>query len=337
VAHSSRYPAPARRQAFCIEQLRDVARAAALHAHGLEQSGPAPLPASVCEVLALSEDLLLARTEVMQVPEAVHGTAWQFDFRGWLFMHLRLDGISRELDREGREHLLGARSFLLSSSGSRVLPVRQVVGENWRTVGIACRPSFVSRELGIDEEALPALLRDLSAEAPTGFWIAGSMDDAMLQVARNLSRPPVTGSTREIYLRAKTVELLCLALEHLEHPRPCSDAPVRLSARDLQCLYDARALLDSASVFPGLDGLGRAVGLNRNKLSAGFKHLFGESAAAYYRGGRLEQARGRLLRGESCIARIADEAGYNDPGSFSKAFRQRYGLLPSQVLVRRAP
>ena len=153
----------------------------------------------------------------------------------------------------------------------------------------------------------------------------------MLQVTRHLLDPPVKGRTRDIYLRVKTVELLCLALESLDNPDLLGEPPVKLSTHDIRCLYRAKEILEHAAELPSLENLARAVGLNRNKLSAGFKHVFGDPVAAFYRGLRLDRARERIIAGETSIGRIADEAGYSDPGSFSKAFRQRFGVLPSEL------
>ncbi|GAB5413418.1 MAG: hypothetical protein Cons2KO_10210 [Congregibacter sp.] len=330
MSRSYTYPVPQRRMGLTIEQLREAAQQTV--ESGLLIRDDRDVSESLCDVVALSHDLLLARSSFDRVPEDVHSTAWEFDYQGWLYLHFRLDGVSRELDREGREHMLGSHSFLLAASGTRELSMRQVLGDNWRTVGIACRPSFVRRELGIRDDALPKALQEFSGEAAdTGFWYAGAMDSEMLEVSRHLLDPPVKGRTRNIYLRVKTLELLCLALESLDNPDLLEEPPVKLSQHDLNCLYRAREILDAAEELPSLETLAREVGLNRNKLSAGFKHVFGDPVAAYYRGMRLDRARERIIAGETSIGRIAGEAGYSDPGSFSKAFRQRFGVLPSAL------
>jgi len=319
--------APTRRASLNFDQLRELSDDPEGRLQLLDAASPAE---SRCELISLSDDLLLSRSDCDHVPKDSSATAWSFDFQGWLFLHLRLDGISRELDGDGQEHLLGAHSFLLSASGQSGPPVRQVLGDNWRTVGIACRPSFVSRELGLADASLPGMVREFGRGTQPGFWYAGTMDAEMLEVARHLLRPPIAGRTRPIYLRAKTVELLCLALERLDSPKLLASS-IKLNTRDVQCLHRARDLLNQTSEFPGLGELARAVGINRNKLSAGFKHLFGEPAAAYFRARQLDAARQRILDGEIGISRIADDAGYCDPGSFSKAFRQRFGVLPSEL------
>ncbi len=84
-------------------------------------------------------------------------------------------------------------------------------------------------------------------------------------------------------------------------------------------------------VEPTLEELGRMVGVNRNKLAIGFKHVFGMTVGAYHRERRLLLAYEMLKEPGMTIARAADEAGYRDAGSFSKAFKARFGVLPSGV------
>lgn len=81
--------------------------------------------------------------------------------------------------------------------------------------------------------------------------------------------------------------------------------------------------------------------LNRHKLAAvaGFSvsHLHrlfadeaGESIARYTRRQRLERAGRKLRAGAIDITEVALAAGYETHAAFSKAFKQQYGLSPSE-------
>jgi AraC family transcriptional regulator len=56
----------------------------------------------------------------------------------------------------------------------------------------------------------------------------------------------------------------------------------------------------------------------------------GESAISYIRRVRLERAGGKLRMGAVNITEVALAAGYDSHASFSKAFKQQYGLRPSE-------
>ena len=56
----------------------------------------------------------------------------------------------------------------------------------------------------------------------------------------------------------------------------------------------------------------------------------GESAISYIRRIRLERAGRKLRMGAVDITEVALAAGYDSHAAFSKAFRQEYGLSPSE-------
>ena len=61
-----------------------------------------------------------------------------------------------------------------------------------------------------------------------------------------------------------------------------------------------------------------------------FTAQVGESAASYVRRLRLERAGRKLRMGAVDITEVALAAGYDSHAAFSKAFRQQYGLSPSE-------
>ena len=56
----------------------------------------------------------------------------------------------------------------------------------------------------------------------------------------------------------------------------------------------------------------------------------GESAASYVRRVRLERAARKLRMGAVDITEVALAAGYDTHAAFSKAFKQQFGLSPSE-------
>jgi AraC family transcriptional activator of pyochelin receptor len=284
------------------------------------------------EIVSLTEDLLLTRSDIHDIPDEALEQQWELDYRGWLFLHFRLDGLSREESPDGRITTLGGHSFLLTTSMSSGAGTRELIGNNWKTVGIACKPSFLSREIHVASDDLPEEVRRFqSGDADTTLWFAGDMTQDMTSVASAIMQPSVHPSVRPVYLRAKTVELVCLAIDRLRQPQPLVASAVRLSRHDVDCLHLARQLLDEARKPPALEQLARKVGLNRNKLAMGFKHVFGMTVGEYHRELRLQRAYAKLQQADLQVTRIADEAGYRDAGSFSKVFKQRFGILPSEV------
>ena len=61
-----------------------------------------------------------------------------------------------------------------------------------------------------------------------------------------------------------------------------------------------------------------------------FRAHVGESAISYIRRIRLERAGRKLRMGAVDITEVALAAGYDSHAAFSKAFRQHFGLSPSE-------
>lgn len=61
-----------------------------------------------------------------------------------------------------------------------------------------------------------------------------------------------------------------------------------------------------------------------------FRGMVGESTAEYLRRLRMERAGRALKNSNRQVLDIAQEAGYDSHEAFSRAFKQRYGLSPSQ-------
>jgi AraC family transcriptional activator of pyochelin receptor len=92
------------------------------------------------------------------------------------------------------------------------------------------------------------------------------------------------GAHRRAYMRAKSLELLCLAIHALTRKSGAGDAPVKLSAADLKAISLARTLMTAnLESTCTLRELSRRVGLNRTKLAVGFKAVFGVSVHAFWR------------------------------------------------------
>ena len=278
------------------------------------------------EYHTLSDDLLLVRSDL----RGMSSVRYAYDLRGWLYLHFRLEGLSEE-EMPGGRRRLDRECFVLSASSQPSSVVREVVGDTWRTVGIACRPAFAQRDLRCLGDNLPEELRRFRSGDEVDFAFVGELTAEMRAAARSLLSTTLPPGIRDTYYRAKVVELVCLALGRISaRDEVATDLPVRLSRRDVECIEQTRRFLLTHSA-PSLSQLARHVGINRNKLAVGFKHIFGVTVGDFDRECRLERARALLESGEMPISYVADLAGYADHGSFSKAFKLEYGVLPSEL------
>jgi AraC family transcriptional activator of pyochelin receptor len=88
---------------------------------------------------------------------------------------------------------------------------------------------------------------------------------------------------------------------------------------------------DRAAEKLTLDYIARSCGLNRSKLTRGFKALFDCTVAEAIAERRLETARRMLLSTDLPVSSIGYVAGYQNNASFTRAFGRRFGRTPSDL------
>jgi len=73
------------------------------------------------------------------------------------------------------------------------------------------------------------------------------------------------------------------------------------------------------------------VHFSSSRFSTLFRRELGVTFSAYLRDLRLEYARELLRIPEYTVAMAREESGFDSPEYFSRAFRARYGMTPSDA------
>ena len=92
----------------------------------------------------------------------------------------------------------------------------------------------------------------------------------------------------------------------------------------------AALLTQELTVRRTIEQLAQEVGLSPTALKSCFKGIYGSSVYAYQKEYRLQMAQKLLTETDSTIAEIAHQIGYENPNKFSSAFRQSFGMTPTQ-------
>jgi AraC family transcriptional activator of pyochelin receptor len=141
---------------------------------------------------------------------------------------------------------------------------------------------------------------------------------------------PYQEPIRQMYLEAKTLEVIALQLELMvaEHQQPKKF--VKLGRDDIDRIHHAKEILTQhLNNPPSLTGLAQQVGLNDRKLKEGFRQVFNTTAFGYLHDCRMERAR-QLLQQEMTVAGVAAAVGYASPTAFNAAFRRKFGINPKR-------
>jgi AraC family transcriptional activator of pyochelin receptor len=150
-------------------------------------------------------------------------------------------------------------------------------------------------------------------------------------IALALRDAPGPDATRTVYRLAKSIELLCETIRQFDADTLVPLArDAALSLADARRIVEARRLIDERwNQKLTLDSIARACGLNRAKLTRGFREMFDCTVAEALSERRLSQASRLLLTTDLPVSSVGYEAGYLNNASFARAFGRHFGRSPS--------
>ncbi|MBO9712011.1 MAG: helix-turn-helix transcriptional regulator [Sphingomonas sp.] len=178
----------------------------------------------------------------------------------------------------------------------------------------------------------PEGCREVLGQVPEGegTWHLTSDQRAIALALLDCALPePAAQTLRTI----KSVELLCAITTDLAEDRLVpADGGCALGELDTRRIIAARRMIDEGwREKLTLDGIARANGLNRVKLTRGFRAMFDCTVAEAIAERRLSGAKQLLLVTDLPVSSIGYRCGYSNNASFTRAFSRRFGMAPTQL------
>lgn len=185
----------------------------------------------------------------------------------------------------------------------------------------------------VDRNACERLLSAKISFTDVGTYLIPAELRAIAISIRDCAMMPAAAS--EPYRLAKSIELLCEMLRAYSSGEMIEATANVLSFADCRRVKAARQLIDENWNEPlTLSQIARRCGLNRSKLSRGFRALFQCSVSEALADRRLSEARRQLISTDLPVGLIGYRSGYQNNASFSRAFCRRYGLPPSDFRMK---
>lgn len=149
---------------------------------------------------------------------------------------------------------------------------------------------------------------------------------------------PLEGEAGLALRGAKSIEMLCAIFTALHaNALVRADGDGLLSELDTRRIVRARQMIDEQwREKLTLECIARACGLNRAKLTRGFRAMFGTSVADAIAERRLGGARELLLATDLPVSSIGYSCGYLNNASFTRAFSRRFGVVPTRLRAMEA-
>ena len=194
----------------------------------------------------------------------------------------------------------------------------------------ACAPQVLTEKLGLDPDALPEPFRsfELGRELQAHVHSA-PLTARMTQAIHEMLTCPYAGRFSHLHAEARAIDLICMALHAFDTKPERGD--VRLTPRDVTALGEIRDCLDARFMDPPtIAEIARTAGMNRTKVTQGFRYLFDQTILEYCQRLRMQRAR-ELLLGGVPVGTVAIDVGYEHHSSFAHAFRTYFGYSPVEV------
>jgi AraC-like DNA-binding protein len=201
-------------------------------------------------------------------------------------------------------------------------------GFSHRSVGVSFLPdffeTFFGSRYGVSQgELLQAL--DALGRFPL-------IPDAAI-ILKQIGEASFTGAIENVWLEAKTVELISVILDWQRRLAATAGPPLKEADR-LGILEAIRYVEEHSSGTLTLDALARQAAMSISKFTAAFRAHTGFSTAAYIRRVRMNKAMDLLKNTNAPLGDITGMVGYKHQSRFSTLFREQFGIMPSELRKR---
>ena len=203
----------------------------------------------------------------------------------------------------------------------------------------------VGIEIQMSPDRLASFFPDASGQlaAELNFLVKGNDWQTLIYPKSNLAIQrtvqeivtcPYQGFEKRLFLQGKVPDLIALQLASVLRDRGSLPPPTRLKPSTVANIHYAKDILLSRLEHPPSSlELAQHVGVSDRTLRRGFKELFGKTVFGYLTQQRMIQAERLLRDGKMTVAEVANRVGYAHLGCFAAAFKQQFGITPSECVM----
>lgn len=233
-----------------------------------------------------------------------------------------LEGRAELALGERRQRLAAGDDLMLAYDSDQPLHARHVAQRRVRAVNLT-----LTADALVGDPRLATLARSPFESAANGMWRLTIPSGLRQSLSDWLANPPV-GEAGALLAEGLALQLLASGVVHWPQ---VDDVPTRLPQRDQRLLARVREQLEAHPGHPHtLKSLAGLACMSPSTLREKFRLAYGRSVFDYLRECRLALAHRQLSAGYS-VQQVALQVGYRHATNFATAFRQRYGVSPSEI------
>lgn len=247
--------------------------------------------------------------------------------KGWALLKINLHG---DVIYDIGDELLDLHQAAAFITLARDAPINKSVQTNELETGVSILldPKWLNEKLGSQQNEIMHLLGQENVEASESITQLFPVDGHLADLVRQLLELRSTDFLYLMEVETITTNILLQSLKMLRAQSTEAGVIHKLRSQDIEKLNSVKDRLDSdySNQF-SLEELSRYAGINRRKLTEGFKGLFGSTVNEYLLRQRMINAADMLKQGLSATE-VAHQVGYKEQSSFTRAFKRYYDILP---------
>lgn len=208
-------------------------------------------------------------------------------------------------------------------------------GEHLEIFELGISPELVMNFMPQEHPLFAIFTQSIAENAP----IAMSKVNLPLQttistILYDMLNCPLEGRYKQLFLKAKTIELLAIQLSQYEKIAGIKKNALQsrtLKKEDVERMHLARDIIVQNINSPcTLIDLAHQVGTNDAYLKNHFKQVFGTTVYGYLQGIKMAHARELLAQGKQ-VSEVAYLSGYKHTAHFTRAFKKHFGFSPGKM------
>lgn len=181
---------------------------------------------------------------------------------------------------------------------------------------------------------MKALFNDI--EANKHFYYNGNYSLGIANLLNEISNLSTKNFVRRTFLEGMAYLILSQQMVQYQDDKQGVDGQKLLRSTELKQIHHLANIIENKiSEVNTIETMAKQVGLNVNKLQEGFKLLYGSTVNNYVQKKRLDAAYNLLTNTDLSISEIVIAIGLSSKSYFSKIFREKYNLSPSDYRKKR--
>ncbi|SRX54297.1 AraC family transcriptional regulator [Aequorivita sp. CIP111184] len=177
----------------------------------------------------------------------------------------------------------------------------------------------------------------LDTKASEQFYYHGDYSVQMADLFERINSNQLNNFIRTIFLHGSAYKLLTIQIVEYHDSKNSEGNQSLLKRRDQILIMEAAALIENDILdFKTIKKLADHIGLNPTKLQNGFKHIYGTTINEFVQNRRLDLAKNLIKGTDHSFSEIAYMVGISSKSYFSKMFKDKYGLTPSDIRKKKS-